>query len=733
MEPISYQQLFDSIGIYREDGGQVLLAVLFAPGLKKTMTFAQAAADASVSFVCSSVQPQTEEDAKKLLLRCAKLLESAGGGRGILWVGEKDGVVLPVTEDFSHSKKLFCPVVSGTKANGIQIKIQAGTSLRLEAGELVFPETLDFSFGELQLPMAVHSIRLVLAGSGAGTLAVFAALAGRAFEGVFCCGFEYGFSAADGRDTLISSRLFADGSFLGRNLEVCFVFGFHAFTGNRIVFQKDSASFRIKSNFRTIYGEPVFLVPVTEPGHLPADRDDLYAGMAFLPRISQNITCAPSGTYRVFVDGDMPRQIRLLCGYSGTEYFAVDGGGLIRFFENEPAFCGCFPKKDCSIADFTNGQHGHLLSDEMVTSGLSFCGTYDTQPCGSPFFCCGESPGILEPAPLCIDIGGEAGAEIVLPVLPYQGVRVHVPDTGDAWAQAADISAFETQILTAERMIRCQEYVRQTAGYVPANRTENALVQAASPSGFIGELAGGQFVNMQIACSPGGNLTFYDMKPALRTAFLDPAMFCVLAHQNIGGFSGRFSIGDWQFTLNPGYASDYNQYANILLIKAYDGKIYDPADSTAGLCTNSRLWTCGEGLSKPEKGEIANLSVGLTDYCRSAYEKWQGGDENFALFVKAVTDPGWKGMLALHVTLDKRRVAGAGSSGNAKAASYRVPKHSKMPGGQRDFFGGTYTGPAFQRSADGEPERMRYWSNTCLAGLFLQYRKKQQRPLSERL
>lgn len=643
MHEITYTILYDNIGIYKEDGGQALLAVIPGQSLERTITFAKAAADAAVSFVFTARMPQSAEDARHLLRQCQTLLEQNHAVRGVLWLHEQRYLVLPMSENNSYSTGQFCTVVSGTQEHGISVSIWPYAKFLCADGKLKLTDRLKFSFADMQVQMAVHNVWLDLCGPHAGILFADVSMSGYECSRVFPCGFEYGYRTDDSkRYTLISSRLFQVDSFASQTFHLCFQFGFHVFSENSIRFQKTDQEYILLSNFISLYGDPLFLSPVTD--------GTSGGGMVFLPRISENIICAPVGAYRISMKRN--KQIQLLCGFCGTEYFTIENGGLVEFAENQPAFCAGYPRKEFSIEDFVKKQPLHLLTDELVTTGMVFYGKYCSQPQNAPFFC-GSSP-VMPPAELYTDF---MDGSPMLPVVPYQQVRIHVPDTDDAWAKEEDISAYEQQILASERTICCQKQteigVRLTDGERLFNHMDTEPILAATPSGFIGELRNDRFCNMTVAFSPGGNVAFTNAAEGIVSAFLDSSMFCVFANDlHIGQFQNTFTVEDWRFHLTPGAGSSYNCYANILIIKAAAGKIYDPDDYAAGLCTRVGSWTCRDLFSVPKCGEASNLAAWISDYCKKAYGRYLNGEEDFRSFAQIITDENWKGILALNVSLE---------------------------------------------------------------------------------
>ncbi len=639
MEEIIYTQIFGETGIYRENGSSAMLAVLSGPYPGQTVTITEALKNKAASFVYCEKELKTAAQAEKLLDDCRNLLEARGAERGILWFKDSCSLACIVADDFSRLSQTFRTTISGTKENGIDIRLGAGMRLCYASGILEFSDLLYFSFGEIYMNMRVHRICLHLCGDKAGMLDVTMTVSGSEFNKVFSCGFEYGFLNQEHKNCLVSSRLYDGSSFTHQTLYLQFSFGFRICSSNRVYFLDSNVN--ILSNFITIHGDRIFLVPVIE------GTDS--GGMSFPPRISENVNCVPYGKYQAAIERSTQADTwKLLCGFCGTEYILMKNKGILKFTENQNAFSAFYPPKGISIADFVGRQPEHRLSEEMVTAGAVFYGKYYSQPVKAPFFTGNNC--LLSLAETCIDCSDGSPA---VPLMPYKDVKIHVPGTKDVWADETQASEYEKQILMTERRIcianACANgHIKcSTAGMNPD------AVRIAAPSGFIAEIAGTQFTKITIAFSPGGNLFFSDITDMLRTAFLDPAMFCVFADiSQAGALHNNFSIDGWQFTLTPGAAGSLNDYANILIIKGAKGKMYDPEDETAGLCGNTGLWTCRDSFSIPAHGETANLANWLQNYCKKAYDSFLEGDMNFEHFAGILTDADWKGILMLNVSVE---------------------------------------------------------------------------------
>ncbi|MDR3001041.1 MAG: hypothetical protein LBU89_07240 [Fibromonadaceae bacterium] len=685
---ITYTRKFENLSLYFEDNGRSLLAVVLdniSGELPKTFTLANALEDQSVSFVYQSIDLDSidEEQAKTLLTKCSYLLSDVGANRGIIWITEKANIAMPMSDEFTHITNFFRIPISGTADNGIDIKIdnQANVNINKDTGVLTLTKSVDFSIGTINFISYIDKVSLILCGKKCGKIIAEKRLTRDEFIKNFRCGFEYSFTNENGKKCLISSRIFGD---IGVHGNVNFEFGFGVFHKNTMRFLEYENQTPIPCNFLSLYGDPLYLTPVIESKN-PEDLQN-NGGVSFLPRISTYINSAPLGKYRVTTkDG---KEVKLLCGFSGTEYIMLGKDGIIEFVPDRPAFSPYYPEKEFSISDFVEPPPKSLLTDDMITSWVKFCGKYFSQSLETPFFS-GDS-NVLLLADLYTDFNSGSPA---LPIVPYKNVNSHIlKDASDTfapsndmgsneWASAEQIYGFERTILVSERNNHAHTNAAQNDSF-RCLISNNNLMTAATPSGFIGEVSNSRFEKITVAFSHKGDLAFANTTNEIRSAFSSSSIFCVIADttKHIGNFQNEFSIENWEFKLKPGDDSNYNNYANIIIVKGVKGKIYNHEDPAASLCGNPNLWTGKENFSKPpeECGEPANLANWMLSYCKEAYEKYTNGNNYYKKFFEIITDENWKGFLALNVSLgetsfpDSLKPLLAGLSDTSKIRAHHV-------------------------------------------------------------
>lgn len=640
MADSNFTRLFDEVGIYAAEQGNAMIILFDDVPYDKHISFCDAVIKDTASFLFCSKQPADKKEAQKLWNACRKEMENHASFHGMIWKGKDFFHVLTMNRDFTATAERFSAVVSGNEQKGIVIWLKNGADVKIENECLNFQDGNAFSFGNMGL-VADKTVSLALTGNHAGILSVEMNMMGENFAKYFHCGIEYGFWSEKQEQVLVSNLVFLPESFKKLDLKLMCRFGLRVAAEDRIYFKKNKSDIVLESNFRTYCGDTIYLSPVT---------DEQYdCGIEFLPRISDRVNCAPFGSFTI--QTQQKKAVCLLCGFSGTEYAEIPEGARVEFVTGSPAFSSYYPEREFSNNDFVHPLSDKPLTDEMVTAWMRFPGKYYTQPLKEPFFSGEAGRDILELAELYVDL--QLLDELpAFPIMPYGGDQI-LAQKGRCWATAKQLAGYEHMVLVKERaLLLASAGLKKDIGknWEKAETTEKLM----TPSGFIGEMAGQKLTGVELAFSSGGNLGFSDLSNELRMAFLESSMFCIFAsNQNIGTFQNSCAVEDWHFRISLGEGSSLNDYANIFIVKATDGKIYDPNQPSQSLCVNTGVWTGKEYFSKPEKGGLANLSQWLLGYCRNAYEQREE-EKCFENFVKVITDEKWRGVLALNVTLDSQ-------------------------------------------------------------------------------
>lgn len=637
MADSNFTRLFDDVGIYTGGQGNVNIILFSDMPYVKSISFCDAVMDNTASFLFCTEQPDSKEAARKLWDTCKKEMENHESFHGIIWKGKDFFHVLVMNNDFTATAEWFETVVSGNMQKGIVIWLKNGAKVKIEKECLDFQDGNAFSFGNMGL-VADKTITLALTGKYAGLLSVEMNVMGENFVKYFNCGIEYGFLTKEKEQVFISNLVFSPESFEKLNLKLVCRFGFNVVAADRIYFKNGMPGIILESNFRTYCGDTVYMSPMVDGQY--------NCGFEFLPRISDKVNCAPFGSFTIQAQHE--KTVCLLCGFSGTEYVEIPGGAIVEFVTGNPAFSSYYPEREFSNNDFVHSLPDKPLTGEMVTAWMRFPGKYYTQPLKEPFFSGEAGKDILELAELYVDLQ-TLNVLPAFPIMPYGGNQI-LAQKDICWATAKQLPEYESMVLAKERAS-----LLALAGLKEDVYKNLAMAEitgkSMTPSGFIGEMAGQQLAGIELAFSSGGNLGFSGISNELRMAFLESSMFCIFANnKNIGTFQNSCTIEDWHFKIPLGEGSSLDNYANIFIVKAADGKIYNPEQPSKSLCVNTGTWTGKEYFSKPEKGGMANLAQWLLEYCRNAYERSEE-EQCFENFVKVITDEKWRGVLALNVTL----------------------------------------------------------------------------------
>lgn len=149
-------------------------------------------------------------------------------------------------------------------------------------------------------------------------------------------------------------------------------------------------------------------------------------------------------------------------------------------------------------------------------------------------------------------------------------------------------------------------------------------------------------------------------------------------------FYNRARIGQWDFTVRPGYVNPrnpgsgntYGDYRSVMIVKGVKGRILDlDADGNvldSSLAKSPDKWTMAETFAVPgsnDPAELIALSGWLVEYCKAAWDNAQGktsetgeggtGGESgtsgdrayFEKFAKIITDENWTGVLCLKAAI----------------------------------------------------------------------------------
>lgn len=372
-----------------------------------------------------------------------------------------------------------------------------------------------------------------------------------------------------------------------------------------------SPSAPMTSNFRTIFGEAVPLLPRTDLGDPAALL--LEAVPANDGSIGDDFMLVPSGDFELQLDAPT----RLLCGLAGTELIEVQPGDVLRFTPHEPAWSatGAPPL----AADYQT-------SYAAVWRPSGDSPVYSAQPVSSPLF----QPTASADGFLSFFAPPTAALTtlVTFPMVPYAGL---------AQSDAAAAAAFEQNVLAKAR-----KNSMPAGGGFHTTGVIAAATTATTPQGFLATLDGGDWTKVLLAKSttPEGaeqELSFENLGPELRDALQSHDLFLVVtAAEPLGTFHDTISIVGWPFTLAVGKDDATGGRANVLIFKFCSGTLAERA-------ADPSKWSGDEALH-PDAAAVSNW---LLDYF-SAAEQSALTDDRYSYFVDTVLgEPAWQGVVAL--------------------------------------------------------------------------------------
>ncbi|MCF6404888.1 hypothetical protein L3C95_18455 [Chitinophaga filiformis] len=456
----------------------------------------------------------------------------------------------------------------------------------------------------------------------------------------------------------------------------------------------DSAPTILASYFRTVFGAAINLLPeVSGANTLPARL--VFTEGEFTSSTTQRFIVTPEGDFTIQIPTAPAGPQYMIGGLQGTEFFSVtpktdtQNGDRFRFLANQPAYAPKFPFETASPVKTPQDPNAPLLDNTYssawatLVAGEGNAIYYIAQPKGAALF---GSDGIV--APKYTDLFGhtipgfkyEADDVVTFPIVPYYGATAG--DGMNAFSQE-QIVTFEEQVLSPTR--------RKNVG---KRSTSNSLVSGArtlqdgtqqtstTPSGLLATIttstSGEQMQWNEVLLGQntdnGTNYCLKFVKPeaelieALQTGDL---MLVVANAEYLGQLNGtdpnqasflnKMGIGSWEMTANVGQQNKYNDYRNVMLIKAKKGKLYDPADITNSLLANPSKWTQKELfasptntsddgiISPPDADQQVILSQWLQSYFKQAMD--QGANKYFTKFNTIAQDENWTGILFLRMDI----------------------------------------------------------------------------------
>jgi hypothetical protein len=446
----------------------------------------------------------------------------------------------------------------------------------------------------------------------------------------------------------------------------------------------------LRSYFRTTFGEPVGLAPITTSA-APAKLV-----FAALPAIAEDAEAqyylTPSGDFEVVTLGEKanPEPIYdLLCGLAGTESIgyrsrtSLAPGDTLSFHAGQPAYAPRFPLPPVNLREPNSPPVDEILLDDLFTtawvtvtpgaggqsSERAAANVYYSQPHGAALYANEGQAGAEGLQTLSFyqtkmaDLGGNTAAAS-FPLAAYAGVG-SISLTGED--AAGTLKQFETQIISPTRKQRILAMKRE-AGFFKqpaALPADVGTTLTTTPQGLLATIAIDQAARWQslllahnVVNETTYDLKFSDIDTVLQDAFQTNQQFLVVTQPKIpwneaGGtiFENLMMIEDWPFRLLVGRGNTLGDYRNVLIFKFVSGKLSEHVK-------NPSNWTSADQFNDVEGQGLAFLSQWLQDYIdqarvMAADERRQGMRESyFQNFLDIVDSDTWNGILALKVHID---------------------------------------------------------------------------------
>ena len=366
------------------------------------------------------------------------------------------------------------------------------------------------------------------------------------------------------------------------------------------------------SNYRGVFGQKATLQPLTGSGLVPQ------------PLPEGGWCLVPSGPFALGLPAAGDGTTRLLCGTSGTEFIDVSAAAYVMTFVPdsnafEPAAGGALTSQNVTA----------WVAIGPANPGLP-AAAYYAQPASNALFGGGTSASVL---PLADALLCDINPIPAFPLAPYGGV-----------AEAFDFATFESKVLAPQR----KAALITASGNIVRNSlaATSGSVTATTPQGFLVDVSGITWTNLQLANDGTNVLQIATVPDALRVALQSPDLFLVmtLPIDASAGYQPNIAIAQWPFQLDVGRSppggTGMDRFGNVLIFKFGKGSVRD------GVGAGPAAWT--DAATFNDSAALDKLHSWLETYLDDAIDST---DPAFAAFASRVQDPAWNGALALRVTI----------------------------------------------------------------------------------
>lgn len=411
---------------------------------------------------------------------------------------------------------------------------------------------------------------------------------------------------------------------------------------------------------------PARLVLAARPSAFPASSDDLYTlipkGDFLVAASGQPQARAPSAaTVMATAAGS-----RFMCGLSGVEYIGLAAANALSFFSGAPAFADGFDPTAANAAPtrLTAGATTSWALPCAWLAGEAAALSYFAQPDGAVLYQ-PSNAGALAPL-VYLEVGANTlpaavTAANAIPLLPYAGI-----DGQDL----AACRTLETRVISPLR--RATIAARGSAPAAAAWRAQPGLAASAStglgsvtPQGLLAQFADPTLHTIEslviAQMADGSRFALHTIANGdpLRTALASNQLLLVMSNPaaiapylSPDPAQREIAIQDWRFAL------DADQWTPATTPPAlHTAMIWKFArGALADLINDPRSWAqarvAGAPAPVPFNLDDGAASARIGAQIADAIAQFDNGrgDIDFAVFVTAVTDPNWQGILFLNVS-----------------------------------------------------------------------------------
>lgn len=406
-------------------------------------------------------------------------------------------------------------------------------------------------------------------------------------------------------------------------------FGLQKITGEEDRFEIIPATgATLDSWWRTIYGQPVTLRPVTNGANPAQLVFQLYAD----PEKSPAYYLAPKGAFELQAAPGDDGVCQLLPGLSGTESLQFTPGDHIVFYPGNAANA----PSGLASQELNNT---YTASYAFIEARTAAAVVYSAAPPVASLYQASTTSGLLGPfyAPSA-QLPATGSDTLCFPMAPYAGISTVQADA----FPPEYLASFESSLLGTAREQKMAAMPVPTGSQVTADP-----VTTTTPQGLLATISGMQWQEVLLALNTElpVNFRFTNLPAALRSAFQTEDLFLVISDAgNIGTFDNALSIEGWEFNVNvPTRDPDKDpEQKNILILKFRKGAITD-------LITNTTQWTDGVTFNY-DADQLTSTQTWLMEYCTEATDMAKN-NSHFASFANIIQDPEWYGILALRTDI----------------------------------------------------------------------------------